>query len=155
MLNNSVNITFTYVLLFVNDFSQIGLHFTNVKFFVYHPLYNAQQKNSFMSFQKQPYDQTIWCVYYTYIYIFVFSGKYTFPKGTDVILLPFLSHKNPKVFPEPEKFDPRRFFEANSDKEISTHSFAEGKRSCIGMYQRVQLMKCLGMKCLGGFFFVI
>lgn len=59
---------------------------------------------------------------------------YKVPKGTTAGILTFLLHRDPSVFPNPEKFDPSRFEPQNS---IGRHPFAyipfsAGPRNCIG-----------------------
>lgn len=52
------------------------------------------------------------------------------PIGSDVFLSPFLSHRDPEVFSDPEKFDPDRFL-----KYISNYMFfpfSAGPRNCVG-----------------------
>jgi cytochrome P450 len=36
-------------------------------------------------------------------------GGYPIPAGTTVFLSPYLTHRHPAVWPEPERFDPERF----------------------------------------------
>merc|ERR1719348_1722437 len=57
------------------------------------------------------------------------------PRGTNVILAKFLLHRNPKTFPEPDKFDPGRFLvdsEENRRHPYSYVPFSAGPRNCIG-----------------------
>lgn len=53
----------------------------------------------------------------------------------------FAVHRNPKFWPEPEKFDPDRFTEENKAKrpEYSYVPFGIGPRICLGM--RLALME--------------
>ncbi|PNF15724.1 Cytochrome P450 6k1 [Cryptotermes secundus] len=63
--------------------------------------------------------------------------------GTDVtvekgvqVLLPILAlHRDPKYYPDPERFDPERFSEEERKKrpQFSYIPFGEGPRLCIGM----------------------
>ena len=47
----------------------------------------------------------------------------------------YYMHMDPVVFPEPEKFDPKRWLDADSESQIHTYfvPFAKGSRSCVGM----------------------
>jgi len=64
----------------------------------------------------------------------VLGGEVKVPKGTIVSAAPYITHRNPKIWPEPEKFDPERF----ADHEIyARHKhayfpFGAGQRICIG-----------------------
>lgn len=60
--------------------------------------------------------------------------NYTLPAGTQTPILPFLIHRNPKVFPNPEEFNPDNFL---PEKVLNRHPFAylpfsAGPRNCIG-----------------------
>ncbi|MDP6708313.1 MAG: cytochrome P450 [Alphaproteobacteria bacterium] len=61
-------------------------------------------------------------------------GDVPVPKGTTVMLSPFALQRNPRHWPEPEAFDPRRFLPEN-EKRIEPFAyfpFGGGPRACIG-----------------------
>nr|CAD7427360.1 unnamed protein product [Timema monikensis] len=47
--------------------------------------------------------------------------KYTIPKGVEILFFPYVIHRNPKVFPEPNKFNPDNFL---PDRIQSRHPFS-------------------------------
>ncbi|CAG5121361.1 unnamed protein product [Candidula unifasciata] len=62
-------------------------------------------------------------------------GHITIPKGAVVIIPIFLVLKDPKHFPDPEKFDPDRFTEENKATRdpMAFMPFGYGPRLCLGM----------------------
>ena len=61
-------------------------------------------------------------------------GGYHIPKGSLAFVIPFVVHRRPKLWPEPERFDPDRF---TPEQEAARPRFAYipfggGPRGCIG-----------------------
>ena len=56
------------------------------------------------------------------------------PANTNVVLMKFLLHRDPKTFPNPDVFDPDRFSPNNSEKRnpYAYVPFSAGPRNCIG-----------------------
>jgi cytochrome P450 len=54
--------------------------------------------------------------------------------GTVITLSPYLTHRSPEVWPEPERFDPERFTPERSEgrPRFAYFPFAGGPRQCIG-----------------------
>ncbi|MBV8859191.1 MAG: cytochrome P450 [Acidobacteria bacterium] len=61
-------------------------------------------------------------------------GGYSIPRGALVILSPYIMHRDPRFWPEPERFDPERFTpEAKASRpQFSYFPFGGGPRRCIG-----------------------
>jgi len=61
-------------------------------------------------------------------------GGYAVPKGTQVIISSCAVHRDPRWYPEPEKFDPDRFTEEAqaARPKFSYFPFGGGRRLCIG-----------------------
>jgi len=61
-------------------------------------------------------------------------GHYAVPKGSEVIVWIYRTHRLARVWPEPDRFDPERFRpEASSDRPKCAYlPFGAGPRACIG-----------------------
>ncbi|MGI5448090.1 cytochrome P450 [Streptomyces sp. CA-243310] len=62
-------------------------------------------------------------------------GGYSIEAGTDVLVCPYLAHRDAALWPDPERFDPRRFTEPGGRP---THPgsylpFGLGPRACLGL----------------------
>ncbi|MFD3938648.1 cytochrome P450 [Streptomyces sp. NPDC058611] len=63
-------------------------------------------------------------------------GGHTVPAGADVILAPWVTHRHPDHWPDPDRFDPDRF---TPQAEAGRHRYAwfpfgGGPRACIGQH---------------------
>ena len=61
-------------------------------------------------------------------------GGYFIPAGSTVLMSQYLTHRDPRFFPEPHKFNPDRWdstLKSNLPR-ISYFPFGGGPRSCIG-----------------------
>jgi cytochrome P450 len=61
-------------------------------------------------------------------------GEYLIPKDRLVFVTPYVMHRRPEYFPEPERFDPERFSPEN-EKKLPRYAyipFGAGPRVCIG-----------------------
>lgn len=59
---------------------------------------------------------------------------FTIPAGSKLYLCPYVMHRHPEYFPNPEQFDPERFTETAKKKrpKFSYFPFGGGSRVCIG-----------------------
>ncbi|MGA5563978.1 cytochrome P450 [Streptomyces platensis] len=63
-------------------------------------------------------------------------GGFRIPAGADVVVAPWVTHRDPELWPDPERFDPRRF---DPEPEAARHRYAwfpfgGGPRACIGQH---------------------
>lgn len=62
-------------------------------------------------------------------------GQCTVPKGAAVVVSQWLVHRDPRYFPDPERFDPSRFL-AGRRESVARNAyfpFGLGPRACVGM----------------------
>jgi cytochrome P450 len=59
-------------------------------------------------------------------------GGYAVPAGTRVILSSWVTHRHPRFWPEPDRFDPARFTGPQDRPRYAYFPFGGGPRSCIG-----------------------
>ncbi|MGH9663149.1 MAG: cytochrome P450 [Bryobacteraceae bacterium] len=59
---------------------------------------------------------------------------YAIPAGTLLMMSPYVAHRNPRYFPEPERFDPERWTPEEQEKRprFAYYPFGGGTRVCIG-----------------------
>ncbi|KAF5308489.1 hypothetical protein FQR65_LT06153 [Abscondita terminalis] len=79
--------------------------------------------------------------------------NFTIEKGIPVVIPVFALHRDGRYFPEPEKFDPERFSQANKFS-IPTYAympFGEGLRYCIGNQLALLTIKIFMIKILSNF----
>ncbi|WP_329500158.1 cytochrome P450 [Kitasatospora herbaricolor] len=62
-------------------------------------------------------------------------GGYRVEAGTDLLVCPYLTHRDPALWPEPERFDPRRFTTAGLRPTAPGGylPFGLGPRACLGL----------------------
>jgi cytochrome P450 len=61
-------------------------------------------------------------------------GPYRIPAGANIIFSPYVLHRRPDIWPDPERFDPERFASARQTERPSCSfiPFGFGRRSCLG-----------------------
>lgn len=75
--------------------------------------------------------------------------EYFIPKGTSVTIQVYYLHRDPRFFPEPEKFDPDRFLPENIEgrNPYAYIPFSAGSRNCIGqkfaMYEEKSVLSSI------------
>ncbi|KAI5271029.1 putative cytochrome P450 [Aureobasidium subglaciale] len=80
------------------------------------------------------------------------DGHYI-PGHVIVSCQPFTLHKDPAVFPSPEKFDPQRWLQDKGELERNRmfFAFSQGARGCIGKHLALAEMKILLREVYGGY----
>ena len=55
------------------------------------------------------------------------------PKNTMITIQPYVIHRDPENFPDPEQFKPERFIEKSAEFHPAFMPFGAGPRLCVGM----------------------
>ncbi len=58
-------------------------------------------------------------------------GGYEVPQGSLIIMSPWLLHRHPDIWPNPDSFEPQRFIDGDIDRSAFI-PFGAGPRQCIG-----------------------
>jgi cytochrome P450 len=63
-------------------------------------------------------------------------GGYAIPAGADVVVVPWVTHRHPGFWDDPERFDPQRFTPAREKARhrYAWYPFGGGPRACIGQH---------------------
>ena len=61
-------------------------------------------------------------------------GGHDIPAGAIVVLSPWIVQRDPRLWPEPERFDPARFMPGTRTAPYTYFPFGGGPRSCIGTH---------------------
>jgi cytochrome P450 len=74
---------------------------------------------------------------------------YRIPRGAVAIYSPFLTHRHPEFWPDPERFDPERHTPGQAERRhrMSWLPFSGGYHSCIGAVFAMQEMK-IAIACI-------
>uniref|UniRef100_A0AAG5CRB4 Cytochrome P450 n=1 Tax=Anopheles atroparvus TaxID=41427 RepID=A0AAG5CRB4_ANOAO len=79
-------------------------------------------------------------------------GKYQLPAGSEILILPYATHRLEHVYPDPERFDPERFGDdAPHQNPYAYLPFSAGPRNCIGYKFAYIEMKTIVSRVLQNF----
>ncbi len=61
-------------------------------------------------------------------------GGHAIPAGALVLVVPWATHRDPRFWPDPERFDPTRFVGEHDRPQFAYVPFSGGGRACIGRH---------------------
>ncbi|QCO55082.1 cytochrome P450 [Pseudorhodobacter turbinis] len=61
-------------------------------------------------------------------------GGYHIPRGSSVLISPYLLHRHPDFWPDPETFDPTRFAQGTPRPREAYLPFGLGQHRCVGLH---------------------
>jgi cytochrome P450 len=77
-------------------------------------------------------------------------GGWELPRGTLVYISIDLAHRNPRLWPDADRFDPNRFLDARP-RPFAYFPFGGGSRRCIGMSYALYEMRVIVAEALRRF----
>jgi cytochrome P450 len=62
-------------------------------------------------------------------------GGFRVPAGSEILIFPYITHRHPRWWPEPDRFLPERFAAENSRNRVrgAYLPFGAGPRTCVGL----------------------
>lgn len=67
-------------------------------------------------------------------FIFFHTANCELPKGSNVFVSPYITHRCPQLYPDPDSFNPENFSPENESRrhKFSFLAFSGGPRGCLG-----------------------
>lgn len=82
-------------------------------------------------------------------------GGWTIPANQPVVLWIYMTHHDPRWYPDPERFDPERFLGENERPKLAWLPFGGGARMCVGKHFALMEMQLLLASLVRGFRFEV
>ncbi|CAI7625218.1 unnamed protein product [Penicillium pancosmium] len=62
-------------------------------------------------------------------------GEHVIPPGTPMSAITYFIHRDPNLFPNPDKFDPERWLQGSQSEDLKRYivNFTKGSRGCLGI----------------------
>jgi cytochrome P450 len=70
-------------------------------------------------------------------------GTHPIARGTEIYFSQYVTHRNPSVFPQPLKFEPRRWIGAEEPSPYDYAPFGAGAHICIAKHLSMEEMKIM------------